>query len=1499
MVKKNKFLFLIEQLDIKKHPALDNGEIDSIIINKEQGIWEFNFTFDTPLPLEILLELDSKLKNMMSSLRGVNKVITNYNYKNKSLNEITLKNYWEYFLNKLAEQRKRLNILHEVTVNYFENKITYLVANQDEVEMVYPLTLIILEELNKYGLDIEVNVEISPFETPFSHIILETIRNSTEEILQQIQQEERVNGNNNNDNQPVFKQKPRGPRKIDRTPVKLCDVPATEFQLTEYRQKYNTNEFVIEGEVFSSEITEVKGGYKIYTAIIYDGTDSIMIKSFLNKNNLKAEEKFYNEECCAGKRIRAFGNLEYDNFARDIVLMFKDIQGLGDQPKNLRKDTYSEKRVELHAHSKMSVQDGVMEVKDYVNMALHFGHTALAITDHNNIHAHPEFCKITKKLNIKPIYGLEGNLVDENHYKIALTNHKFNLNEATYVVYDLETTGLSARFNEIIEIAAVKIRNGLIVDEFSTYVKPNRPISAKITELTSITNDDVRNAPPIEEVLPQFYRFIEGCVLVAHNALFDNNFIFENLKRQNIQFDEFPSIDTLQIARVVYGDKLKRFNLRAVAKFFDVELEQHHRAIYDAKTTSLIFLKMLNDLSERGIEKYEDINTLIDPKKIHNLAYAKHVTILSKNCKGQKALNQIVSISHTETLAHEPTILKSFLSQHRENLLIGSGCSNGEVWDTAFNLGYEKLLEVAKFYDFLEVQPPSAYEHLVEESGEEITRRFIKETIKDIIRAGKELGIPVVATGDVHHLEKEDVLYRDIYIRTPISGGGLHPLSHIENIPPLYFMTTDEMMQAFKFLDDDIAYEIVITNSNKIANQIEKYDIFPSKLYTPRDDFFKDRGVPSFKEEVKRLTYQNAHRIYGQKLPAYVEARIEKELKSIINNDFASIYYISHILVAKSKSDGYVVGSRGSVGSSFVATLMEITEVNPLAPHYVCPKCHFSAFKLNESQKQLYPQDELALQFEDVLQSVDTGYDLPDANCPRCGEQLVKDGVDIPFETFLGFEGDKIPDIDLNFSSDYQNKVHEFCREIFGADNTFRAGTISTVASKLAYNFIKDYFNLKGIEKRNAEKNRIIEKIIGVKRSTGQHPGGIIVVPDEIKYYDIIPVQYPADDKSSTWRTSHYDYHSFEANLLKLDILGHDDPTMIRKLMDFVEENPEDFPFKTVEEIPITDPKVLKLFTGVEVLGLRPEQVFGEEIGTTGIPEFGTNFTKDMLRDIRPKTFSDLLKVSGLSHGTDVWGGNQRDLLLGLKEGVPPVPFKELIGCRDDIMTYLIKMNLPPKLAFQIMESVRKGNGLTPAQEKEMQKHNVPQWYIDSCKLIKYMFPKAHATAYVIMALRIAWFKVHRPIYYYAAYFSRRTDAFDIKAMAEGKEAVRKVMQEIDDRIKKRTASNKDPELFNTLLLALEMLERGYRFEQIDIYRSEARDFIILPDKKTLLIPFSAMDSLGESTALSIVEARNERMFTSKQDVLNRTKINTTLFERLNAIGAFKNLPDNDQIGLF
>ncbi|HBP25984.1 MAG TPA: PolC-type DNA polymerase III [Acholeplasmatales bacterium] len=785
---------------------------------------------------------------------------------------------------------------------------------------------------------------------------------------------------------------------------------------------------------------------------------------------------------------------------------------------------------------------------------------------------------------------------------------------------------------------------------------------------------------------------------------------------------------------------------------------------------------------------------------------------------------------------------------------------------------------------------------MFESDDDEGNTKIIQDIIRKIIRAGKERGKIVVATGDVHVLTKDDAKLREIFINAPQVGGGLHKLFNAKHIAAQHFMSTKEMLEEFRFLGEDLAYELVVTNSNRVSELAERYPLFPDQLFAPSDDFLKNRGVPSVKQAVIDLTYKRAFARYGENLPLYVLDRTKKELNSIINNNYASIYYISHLLVKKSKDDGYVVGSRGSVGSSLVAFFMGITEVNSLPPHYVCPNCHFVAFKLNNDEKKKYPMAIEAEGLDPILQSAGTGFDLPDHDCPVCGKKLTKDGFDVPFETFLGFKGDKIPDIDLNFSGDYQAKAHEFCREVFGPENAFRAGTISTIADKTAFGYVKGYLERKGIQARNCEIDRLAAKVTGVKRSTGQHPGGIVVIPKEIEYSDIIPVQYPADDTASDWRTTHYDYHKFEDNLLKLDILGHDDPTMIRHLMNFVEKDPDAFPFATVDDIPFWDKKVLGLFSGVSSMDVDATQVH-EVVGTTGIPEFGTTLAKDMLREIRPKTVSELVKISGLSHGTDVWNGNARDYMLGLKKEAGPIDFKDLIGCRDDIMIYLLSRGLPAIEAFKIMESVRHGNGVSPEYEKEMLDYNIPKWYIDSCKMIKYMFPKAHASAYVIMALRIGWFKVHRPLQYYAAYFSRRANAFDVVAMAGGYYSINLRVKELEDKIKAKQASNKEFDLYNCLILALEMTARGFTFQQIDIMKSSWRDFLI--EGNSLVIPLKAMDNLGEATAKSVTDARDEAMFSSTKDIMRRTKLNATVFEKLSEIGAFKDLPNDDQLGLF
>jgi len=1493
-IKQEKFNEILHKigLDAKVYRG---GRLEGVEIDEKEMVWNVYFSFENVIGAAALKQLEQTLIQKLKT-DDINDINIYYTFINKNLNENLLKEYYQYVLAQCCAERPRYEALKSFNTTFKDHTVMIYVANDSEAEMVKRFTPRIIDVFKQYNLDnVAVVIAVSKFEVPISDMIENKMAKTHKEILSEQQTYDKIISDEKKNEKGKVYRKRKINSEINAPVTRLKDVPASEVQIVEYTQKYGNPKFVVEGDIIEAEIKEVKGGYKIYEALLLDEDDSLLIKTFLNVNS-HLDENFYMNHGFKGNRVRVFGYLEFDKFARDVVLKIREMLGLGKSEVKKRTDLAARRRVELHAHTKMSTQDGVMDINDYVNAALEFRHRALAVCDHYNMQALPDLDLLTRNTDLKPIFGLEGVMVDEEKFRIALTNADINLSQADYVVYDLETTGLSSNYNEIIEIAAVKIRDGMIVDEFSTYVKPKRPIPAEITEITTITEDDVRSAPPIQEAITDFKTFIADSILVAHNALFDNSFLYKNLRDFNLFAGEYPSIDTLQWAKARYASKLKTFNLKSVAKYFDVELTQHHRAIYDAKTTAEIFLRMLKELQAAGIVNYNQLNSMIVEKEAYGHAFPTHITLLAKNRTGIKALNKIVSASHTDYFYGEPLIPKKFLKAHRKGLLIGSACANGEIFNLAIRDDYEQLLKAVEFYDYLEVQPIEAYMHLLTTDDDAYSENCIKDAIKKIIKAGKTKGKTVVATGDVHILNKEDLKFREIFINTPKVGGGLHPLYNVKKVPALYYRSTDEMLKEFAFLGQELAEEIVVVNSNLIADIIERFPLFPERLFAPGDDSFKNRGIPSMRKAVTALTYRKAQKLYGTNLPDYIKNRIDKELNSINSNNFASIYYISHLLVKHSKDAGYVVGSRGSVGSSLVAFFMEITEVNALPPHYYCPKCHFVALKLNSEEKKKYPPVSKAEVFEEVLQKAGTGYDLPTAECPLCGNPLASDGVDIPFETFLGFKGDKVPDIDLNFSGEYQSRAHQFCRELFGEDHAFRAGTISTIADRTAWGFVKGYLERKGVQCRNCEVKRLASKITGVKRSTGQHPGGIVVIPQEIHYTDIIPIQYPADDLTSPWCTTHYDYHKFEENLLKLDILGHDDPTMIRHLMNYAEAEPDKFPFRTVEEIPLADEKVLALFSGLSSLGVDATQV-QEVVGTTGLPEFGTVLAKEMLREIRPKTVEELIKISGLSHGTDVWNGNARDYMLGLNKEVGPIPFRNLIGCRDDIMVYLLAKGLPALTAFKIMEDVRKGKGVESHYEREMLAYNVPNWYIDSCKKIKYMFPKAHASAYVIMALRIGWFKVYRPIYYYAAYFSRRASQFDVMAMAGGYAAINLKVKELDAKIKNRKASNKEIEIYNTLLLALEMTARGFTFQQINIFKSSWRDFLI--EGNSLIIPFRAMESLGETTAKSITDARREAAFTSEHDVLRRTKINTTVFEKLRQIGTFKGLPEDDQIGLF
>lgn len=1258
----------------------------------------------------------------------------------------------------------------------------------------------------------------------------------------------------------------------------------------------DVQDVVMEGYIFDSELRDIrtKDGreFTIFEAKFTDYSDSMYLSLFIRGDAMKTHiPKILGK----GNWVRVGGKVKHDNFKKEVTMSVESAKLIDSPVGAERMDDADEKRVELHVHTKMSAMDGVTEMANYVKTAAKWGHKAIALTDHGVVQAIPDAYQAAKKHGIKMIYGVEGHLVEDQPL-LGWNDAAIDLSSATYIVYDVETTGFSTNYDDIIEIAAVKVKNGALIDEFSEFVNPHRILSDLTTKLTGINQSDVDNARDIEPVMNDFHAWIGDAILVAHNADFDMGHLTCNFKKSGLPAPTNPVMDTLALARTLYHAehgvywnyaidaevdekfkrKMKTFNLKALARFFNVELTQHHRAIYDARATAEAFINLLVDIGKLGIKRHSDLYQLVEGSGAYKLSIPTHITLLATNEVGLKNLFKIVSESLTTDLYGIPRMRRSVVETHREGILIGSSCVNGEVFRTALDKPDELLQEKVDFYDYLEVQPPDVYGHLVDLNGSEL-KGHILEVVKKIIQVGKEKGKLVVATGDVHHLNPEDAIYRKIYTRTPAVGGGRHPLnrSEITEIPSQHLRTTREMLEDFAFLGEELAHEIVVTNSHEIADRCEDVKPIKDELFTPADDFMASDGIPSVKDKLEEMCYARAYELYGKELPPYVIKRLEKELKSIIGNGFAVIYYISHLLVKRSLDDGYLVGSRGSVGSSLVATLVDITEVNPLSPHYLCPQCQFSTFKMNDDEKQEFGVREVEQELQGILAASESGYDLPDANCPLCRTKLSKDGHDIPFETFLGFKGDKVPDIDLNFSGEYQARAHLYCRELFGENYAFRAGTITTVAAKTAFGFVKGFLEDEQKTMRSAEIERLAMNCEGVRRSTGQHPGGIIVVPNYMDIYDITPIQYPADDAKATWKTTHFDFHSIDSNLLKLDILGHDDPTMIRTLQDSSGIDQK--------EIPVDDPAVYELFYSTNSLGVTPAEI-KSAMGTYGVPEFGTFFVRAMLKETKPKTFAELVKISGLSHGTDVWTNNAQDLVNGKFPEYGKVEFKNVIGCRDDIMVYLMYGGLEPALAFEIMEFVRKGKpSKNPEKWEEyavsMREKGIPEWYIWSCGQIKYMFPKAHATAYVLMAVRIAWFKVHKPIHYYAAYFSKRADVFDITTMVAGADAIAYKIDEIN--AKGFDAMPKEKALVTVLELALEMTRREMTFKLPDLHASEAHDFVITEDEKSLIMPFGALDGLGAAVAEKIVEERELEEFKTVMDFKRRTKTNNTILEIL------------------
>ena len=1219
-------------------------------------------------------------------------------------------------------------------------------------------------------------------------------------------------------------------------------------------------EVVIRGKVRKMETRDIRNEKTIVTFVLTDFTDSIKVKLFLKTIDV---EDFL-DTVKEGSFYMLKGIAMADTFERDITI--GSVVGIKtiDDFTSKRQDRASVKRVELHAHTMMSDMDAVIDVKKLVRRAFDWGHKAVAITDHGVVQSFPEAnhalnpksfkdpAEQERAKEFKIIYGMEAYLVDD--LKEVVTGSANQSLDDDFVVFDIETTGFS-RFNDkIIEIGAVKISKGQVVDNYSTFVNPKIPIPYEITQLTSIGDDMVIDAPTIEEVLPEFLDFCKGSVMVAHNASFDMGFITRNAKVQGLD-REFTYIDTVGLSRILLPN-LSRYRLNTVAKALGISLENHHRAVDDAAATSEIFIKLSQMLKEKDIHYISDIDKLgrMSAEAIRKLP-AYHAILLAKNDVGRVNLYKMVSLSHIEYYNKRPKLPKSLLMECREGIIVGSACEAGEVYRAVLgNQTEEQIGRLVNFYDYLEIQPLDNNEFLIRSERNDERNINSKEDLmkinQRIVDLGSQYNKPVVATCDVHFLEPEDEVYRRIIM----AGKGF---KDADMQPPLYFRSTEEMLEEFAYLGRDKAEEVVITNTNLIADQVEKISpVRPDKC---------PPVLENSEEDLRNICYDKAHELYGKDLPSQVRDRLEHELNSIISNGFAVMYIIAQKLVWKSNEDGYLVGSRGSVGSSFVATMAGITEVNPLAPHYYCKHCHFSDFDSEEVKKFIGS----------------SGCDMPDRDCPKCGEPLEKDGHDIPFETFLGFDGDKEPDIDLNFSGEYQSKAHDYTEELFGKGYTFRAGTIGTLAEKTAFGYVKNYYEERGIHKRNAEIDRIIEGLVGVRRTTGQHPGGIVVLPHGEEIYSFTPVQRPANDMKTKTITTHFDYHSIDHNLLKLDILGHDDPTMIRML--------EDITGVDAQKIRLDEEKVLSLFSDTSALGITPKDIDGCELGCLGVPEFGTDFVMQMVKEAKPKTFSDLVRISGLSHGTDVWLNNAQTLI---KEGI--CTLSTCICTRDDIMTYLINTGVEPGLSFNIMEFVRKGRGLTPEMEEAMKAAGVPDWYIKSCKQIKYMFPKAHAAAYVMMAFRIAYFKVYYPLAYYTAYFSIRASAFNYELMCQGREHLEQVMA--DYKRRSGTLTKKEQDTFRDMRVVQEMYARGFSFEPIDVFRAETHRFQIIGDK--IMPSLSSIDGMGDTAANGVVEAAKNGKFLSRDDFKIRSKVSSTVVDTMARLGLLGDLPESNQMSL-
>ena len=1536
----DKIKILLDKINIDEtsYQYFNDAKITKIKVNSKTNSWNIFIDKDELLPVEILEELESK-KMLLDELASKIEII--FNIKNPNID--TYLSYYKYLLKTLKDDLKVLEI-YEDAMKIEDDFLVLVATNEVEKERLLGVLDKVMNFYKKQSYIFNIDV----------------IMRHEENILEEIQKDL------NNIEMPKYEQPPKKEetpqpekkqfRREAKDPNSVIGRGIKEEPIKIKTLIGEDNNVVVEAKVFGTDYFESsKTDFKIITLKITDFSDSIYCKVFVRDDE---EYKRLCKELKSGNWYKIRGYTKNDQFAKELVLNARDIIKI-EKTEDTIKDIAEEKRVELHCHTKMSQMDGVIDETDVVKQAMKFGMKAVAITDHNGVQGFPHVFSMVTDYNkhlkegeepFKAIYGCELLMIDDNVDIVTRPNDKVMLDQ-TYVVFDFETTGFNAGGSDsIIEIGAVKIKDGMIIEKYDELINPGKPLPQKIIDVTNITDAMLEGKDNEENAVRRFIEWFGDCPMVAHNAKFDVSFLEMAYRKYNFGTFTNPVIDTLELSRTL-DNTYARHSLSALVKRYEVPWDEnaHHRGDYDAEGTALVFYKMLKKLSNRNIDIMTDLDKLVSKEEIHKYGRAHHINLLVKNKTGLKNLFKLVSLANTTYLYKTPRILRSVVNKYREGLLVGSGCYESEVFTQAKSKSDDELSNIIRFYDYVEVQPMECYDHMIQ-TGDFATKVELAANIEKVVRVTEEAGKIIVATGDVHHLKREDKIYREIIVNQKVPGGGRHPLARngIKEIPSNHFRTTNEMLDDFKFLGEDKAYEIVVKNTNKIADMCDIVEVIIDTGGIPFSPRVKSDDGKSYLDcpvVVTDLVYTKAKDWYGESLPYMIEERIatelygdivfkiikerhediednkeeyekiihkelhdeilkgsinikeivtdyvkrtseeelddkalekkvKKTLGGVIGGGFDPIYLIAQRLVKHSNDEGFLVGSRGSVGSSFVATMMGITEVNPLAAHYRCEKCKLSIFDDDEGNA-------LGATFS-------SGFDLPDKECPNCHIPMLKDGQDMPFATFLGFNADKVPDIDLNFSDLNQASAHAYTKVLFGEDNVYRAGTIGTVAEKTAFGFVKGYCEDKGLgDMRTAEVERLAMGCTGVKRTTGQHPGGIVVVPDYMEVFDFTPFQFPAEDPTAEWRTTHFDYHSIDQCLLKLDILGHSDPTQLRLIQ--LQSGTD------ILKVPLDDKATMSIFTSTEALGVTKEQIMCNT-GTLGIPEFGTPFTIKLVEDTKPTTFAELIKISGLSHGTDVWLGNAQELIAN-----NIVPFKDTIGCRDDIMVYLMYNGVKPIKAFKIMEFVRKGKASKDPETwkehvKTMQEANIPDWFIGSCQKIKYMFPKAHAAAYVISAFRIAWYKVHMPVYFYSSWYTSKATDVDVENMIKGYQSIKARIEDIQS--KGYEATNKENGQAESLKVALEATARGIKFLNVDLYNSEATVWVAKGDNE-IYPPFNAIEGLGDTVAKNIVAEREKGKFISIEDVQKRAKVSQTLIEKMKDMKILEGLPESNQLSLF